>query len=458
MILLSHNSKNYMSDTADYFKGKKITLMGLGLLGRGVGDAAFLAQLGADLIVTDMKSADELAPSFEKLKQYKNIRYTLGQHKLEDFRDRDLIIKGPKVPLDSPFIAEARRQKIPVTMSTALFAKLAGVPIIGVTGTRGKTTVASMIHTILKAAGHDAMLAGNIAGVSTLALLPIVTSDSVAVLELDSWQLQGFAEEKISPNIAVFSTFYDDHLDYYSDRDSYLADKASIFLYQEDGDTLVVGSQAADLIKDKYGKKICSHVVIPKELPKRWKLKIPGEHNRYNAALAAAVARAFGVDDEIIKDALEKFAGVPGRLELIAEKNSVKIYNDNNSTTPEATIAALRAIGTAGERRVVLIMGGDDKGLDMSGLIAEIPQWCSKVVLFKERGTDRIRDEVFALRSNGIDIFEEDGMEATVRKTFAVAKPGEIILYSPAFSSFGKYFKNEYDRGEQFVSEVKKHG
>lgn len=444
-----------MPDVRNYFKGKKITLLGLGLLGRGVGDASFLAEHGADLMVTDMKSAEELAPSLEKLKAYKNIRYTLGGHKLEDFRDRDLVIKGPKVPLDSPYIAEAKRHKIPVTMSTALFAKLADIPVIGITGTRGKTTVAHMIHAILQASGQEVVLAGNIAGVSTLALLPQVKPAEVAVLELDSWQLQGFAEEKISPHIAVFSTFYDDHLDYYGDRTKYLADKAPIFLYQEDDDTLIVGTQAAPIIKEKYGRKICSHVIVPNSLPKSWKLAIPGEHNRYNAALAAAAAQVFGIEDEIIKNALEKFPGVPGRLELIAEKNGVKIYNDNNATTPDATIAALRGVGTIGERRVVLIMGGDDKGLDMSALLAEIPQWCSKVVLFKERGTARIREKVFALKPKGVDIFEEDGTEATVRKAFAVAKPGETILYSPAFSSFGKYFKNEYDRGEQFLRVVK---
>ena len=104
----------------------------------------------------------------------------------------------------------------------------------------------------------------------------------------------------------------------------------------------------------------------------------------------------------------------------------------------------------------MLIIGGDDKKLDMSELIAEIPKWCSKVVLFKERGTDRIRDEVFALSAQGIDIYEEDGLPATVNRTFSVAVPGECILYSPAFTSFGKYFENEYDRGNQFNALVRR--
>ncbi len=419
--------------------------MGLGLLGRGVGDAAFLAECGADLIVTDMKSQKELASSLEKLTQYKNICYTLGEHKLEDFRDRDLIIKGPKVPLDSPYIAEAKKNKIPVTMSTALFTKLAEIPVIGVTGTRGKTTVATMIHAILKEAGDDAILAGNIAGVSTLALLSKVSGDSVAVLELDSWQLQGFADEKISPEISVFTTFYDDHLDYYGNRDRYLADKAAVFLCQEDDDTLVVGSQVAPIIKEKYRSKICSHVVVAKDLPKSWKLAIPGEHNRYNASLAAAAAREFGVDDEIIQRALQKFPGVPGRLELVAEKNGIKIYNDTTSTTPEATIAGLRALDR-GNKNVILIMGGYDKGLTMNALLEEIKVRTKSLILLAGTGTDQIKSQL-----PNIAIYRniEDVVKAAVHE----AKSGDTILFSPAFASFGM-FKNEYDRGEQFITAI----
>jgi UDP-N-acetylmuramoylalanine--D-glutamate ligase len=103
---------------------------------------------------------------------------------------------------------------------------------------------------------------------------------------------------------------------------------------------------------------------------------------------------------------------------------------------------------------VVLILGGDDKKLDMSALIAELPRWCSKVILFKERGTERIRDSVLALKEQGVQVYEEEGLAATVRRAFSIAEPGETLLYSPAFSSFGKYFKNEYDRGDQFVALV----
>ena len=165
-------------DWKKYFKGKKVTQMGLGLLGRGVGDAAFLAECGAKLIVTDLKTEEELKPSLSKLRKYKNITYHLGGHRLEDFRDRNFILKAAGVALDSPFIAEARRHRIPVEMDASLFAKLApkDITIVGVTGTRGKTTTAVLTYEILKSARKKVFLAGNIKDTATLPLLKKVKS------------------------------------------------------------------------------------------------------------------------------------------------------------------------------------------------------------------------------------------------------------------------------------------
>ena len=179
----------------NYFKGKKITVMGLGLLGRGIGDVAFLAEQGAELIVTDLKTADELAESLKPLKQFANITYVLGEHRLEDFRNRDFILKAAGVPFDSIYIAEAEKQGIPVEMSTALFAALTPATIVGITGTRGKSTVTHLLHTVLqeKYQGSETrvFLGGNVRGVSTLPFLAQAKKGDIAVLELDSWQLQG---------------------------------------------------------------------------------------------------------------------------------------------------------------------------------------------------------------------------------------------------------------------------
>jgi UDP-N-acetylmuramoylalanine--D-glutamate ligase len=444
----------------EHFNGKKITVMGLGLLGRGVGDVRTLASCGAKLVVTDLKSKEVLTPSLAMLEDFPEITYVLGEHRLEDFRDCDMVLKAAGVPRDSPYIAEARAHSIPIKMSGALFAELSGIPIIGVTGTRGKSTVTHLIHHVLsQATNGEILLGGNVRGVSNLSLLDDVKEDSIAVMELDSWQLQGFGEVKSSPRISVFTNFLDDHLNYYGgDRDAYFADKAQIFLHQGAEDTFVTTPEVfarAEAYALARGVTFAQEVVLVDEslVPEEWTIPLPGTHNRRNVALARAALHAMGLEDEVIRAGIETFKGLPGRLELLGEHNGVKIYNDNNATTPDATIAALRALGT-NKKNIVLIMGGDEKNLDMSELLGEIPRVCSKVVLFKERGTERIKDAVFAMEKDGLGVYEEEGLVPTVARAFEVAKFGDIILYSPAFSSFGKYFNNEYDRSEQFVAAI----
>ena len=283
-------------DVSEYFRGKKITVMGLGLLGRGVGDVKYLAECGAELVVTDLKTCEQLAESMRQLESFPNITFVLGEHRLEDFKDRDMILKAAGVPLDSLHIAEAKKNNIPVRMSADLFVELSGITTVGVTGTRGKSTVTHMIHAILKEAGKKVLLGGNVRGVSNLALLTEATAEHVAVLELDSWQLQGFGEARLSPHIAVFTTLYPDHQNYYKEHpEQYLADKANIFLNQTEVDMLVLGKQCAPTIIEKYGEQIESKVVIADELklPDTWTLCIPGLHTRYNAALALAPPAAF---------------------------------------------------------------------------------------------------------------------------------------------------------------------
>ncbi|HVB19778.1 MAG TPA: UDP-N-acetylmuramoyl-L-alanine--D-glutamate ligase [Candidatus Paceibacterota bacterium] len=426
-----------------HFRGKRITVMGLGLLGRGVGDAKYLAECGAELIVTDLKSRKELAESVAQLESFRNITFVLGKHRKEDFRNRDMILKAAGVPLDSPYIAEAKKQDIPVRMSADLFAEISGVVCAGVTGTRGKSTVAHMLHAILKGAEKPVLLGGNVRGVSTLALLKEATPEHIAVLELDSWQCQGWGEARISPHIAVFTTLYPDHMNYYHDNlDTYLSDKANIFLYQGVEDTLILGKQCAPTIIEKYGERIDSKTLVVDELklPDTWTLAVPGMHNRYDAALALAAARIFEIPDEVSRRVLTSFAGVPGRLEYLCEVKGVKMYNDTTSTTPEATLAALAALDSV---HTVLIAGGTDKGLDMDALIAKL-QGVKKVILLAGNGTDRIKNQL----PEGTTICGSigDAMAAAM----AAAEKGDTVLFSPAFTSFGM-FKNEYDRGDQFV-------
>ena len=440
-------------DASEHFKGKKITVMGLGLLGRGVGDVSYLASCGADLIVTDLKSATELKPSLDKLIAFPDITYVLGEHRLEDFRGRDFVLKAAGVPLDSPYIAEARKENIPVKMSASWFAELANIPVIGVTGTRGKSTTTHLLHEILAQAGKKVLLGGNVQGVSTLGLLPEVTPEHIALFELDSWQLQGFGDAKCSPSLVLFTTMYPDHLNYYDgDLDAYLADKANIFLYQRPEDTLVVGTQCVQLIKSRYGEQIKSHMVVAgnDDVPKDWKLMIPGEHNRYDAALALVGARALKISDEVSKAALESFKGVPGRLELVRTIDGVAVYNDTTATTPEATLAALNALGETYDGRIVLIMGGTDKMLDMSELVEAIPKHVKHITFLAGTGTNHIRESF-----PDTQVF--DTLQQACSDARAYAGAGDVILFSPAFTSFGM-FKNEFDRGDQFMAIINAYG
>lgn len=428
-----------------HFEGKKITILGLGLLGRGVGDARYLAQQGAELIVTDLKSKEDLAPSLAELAEFPNITYVLGEHREEDFIGRDFILKAAGVPDPSPYLSVARAAGTPIKMSASWFAELSEIECIGVTGTRGKSTTTHMLHAILEQAGVPTLLGGNVRGVSTLALLDEVMPEHVAVLELDSWQCQGWGESKMSPHITAFTTFYPDHLNYYKNNlDAYLADKANLFLYQRPEDFLILGAQCKELIEENYGERIPAHVVSvgAHDLRADWELLLPGEHNRYDAAVAVEAARALSIDDEDIRSALEAFKGVPGRLELVRERNGVKIYNDTTATTPDATMAALEAVDPEKKGSAVLIMGGADKGLDMSELIRAIPLHTKRVILLSGSGTSTI-----STRVPGASIF--DSLPAAVEEAMRFATEGDTILFSPAFASFGM-FKNEYDRGDQF--------
>jgi UDP-N-acetylmuramoylalanine--D-glutamate ligase len=437
-----------MKDYRAYFQGKKITVMGLGLLGRGVGDTAFLAECGAELIVTDLKTETDLNESFNRLKDFSNITWRLGEHHEEDFVGRDIILKSAGVPNESKYIEVARKDGAEIAMSGALFARLSGIPIIGITGTRGKSTVTQMIYHVLTQVtdGAPVLLGGNVRGVSNMQLLNQVTEDSLAVMELDSWQLQGFGEYKISPQVAVFTNFMEDHMNYYhGDMDAYFADKAHIFMHQEESGVLVTTHEVFERAKE-FAKK--TYVTLGQEvrlvdasiLPDDCLLSQPGEHNRLNAALATEALRAVGLTDEEIFEGLATFSGVEGRLEYLGEKEGIKIYNDNNATTPTATIAGITAL--VQDKNIILIAGGAYKEVDPAPLVPVIEKNCKKVFLLEGTGSDKIKDDV--------DAEVCASLREAVEGALAVGKRGDVLLFSPAFASFGM-FKNEYDRNDQFV-------
>lgn len=454
-----------METVKAHFQGKRITVMGLGVLGRGVGDAQFLAECGADVLVTDMKSPEELAESVAALGGYDNITFVLGEHRETDFRNTDMVIKAAGVPLDSPYIAAARDAGVRVEMSTSLFAQLSPATIVGVTGTRGKSSVTHLLADVLHAAGHNVFLGGNVKGVSTLAHLPESTADEIAVLELDSWQLQGFGDAQISPHVAIFTSFFADHMNYYADdptdpaslekgMERYLRDKTHIFRWQSSDDYLVVGEQASSMLA-QYTDEMPGQTIYAdaKTIPPEWQLQVPGEHNRTNIACVMEAARVFEVPTDVLRTQIESFRGVPGRLEQIGEYGGVHVYNDTTATTPDATIAALNALGgrTSKSSNLILIAGGADKSLSLNGLGDVIEKTCKEVILLAGSGTDRLTQQL----SDG-SYTEVDSINDAVATAFSAAREGDVILLSPGFASFNM-FVNEFDRGQQFQRAVDEH-
>ena len=237
-----------MVDPRTIFKGKKITVMGLGLLGRGLGDTLFLVRCGARVTVTDLKSADQLAPSLKKLEGLP-VTIHVGGHDEADFVNADMILRNADVPRSSKFLKIAAEHDVPIEMDESLFCKNFNGEVVGITGTRGKTTTTTLIHKMLSETRSRVFLAGNIMGQATLPLLEIVGKEDTVVLELSSWQLQGFHDAKLSPSAAVFTNIYPDHLNRYADMDEYIHDKKAIFLYQKAADFCIFNGDQAQTIE-----------------------------------------------------------------------------------------------------------------------------------------------------------------------------------------------------------------
>jgi UDP-N-acetylmuramoylalanine--D-glutamate ligase len=459
----------------DFVRGKKITVMRVGLIGRGIGDTAFLAESGAEVLVVDDAPQSVMQPAVDALRMYTNVTFKFGSYDNADFELCDFVLVGAGAPLDLPCLTHARERNIPLMQSAALFAKLSGIPIVGVTGTRGKSTTTHMIYHVLSQVteGAPVLLGGNVRGVSNLQLLKDTHEDSVAVMELDSWQLQGFCWMEMSPYVSVFTNFMEDHLNYYMQgeksrdeaMDLYFKDKANIFRYQEEGGVLVTTQAVfnrAEQFMRSIGEDLLQDVrlVDSSILPEDCLLSMPGEHNRLNAALATEALRATGLTDEEIFHGLATFPGIPGRLEYLGEKEGIRIYNDNNATTPQATIEGIKAVAEKGEdkKNVILIAGGAYKDVDPSALVPYLNEYCKQVLLIPGTGTEKLiaqlKKDTIPINWNSVEgVSGSEVIESAVKAGLAFGEPGDVLLFSPAFASFG-LFTNEYDRNDQFVQRI----
>ncbi len=420
------------------FKNKKILIMGLGLHGGGVSSAKFFASQKAIVTVTDLRDKKYLKNSLEKLKKFK-IKYILGKHQEKDFLNNDLIIKNPGVPNDSFYLKIAQKNKIPIETDINIFFKLAKGYIIGVTGTKGKTTVCHLIYHILKK--KNVFLGGNL-GTSPLEFVSKLNSKSLTILELSSFALEN---TEYSPNLAIITNIYPDHLNRYKNMKDYIEAKKRIFKFQEKNDILILNYDTPCLKKipalffsennkkvDCYsqnneifyqGKRVCQTSLL-------------------NALPAVLTAKLLKVSSKKIQQKINTFKGVAHRQELITEKEGIKYINDTASTMPHSTIKAIKRFSP----NLILIAGGENKGLKYQEMAQEIKKNVKYLILLKGSATNELKKYLK-------NYFIFSNMKEAVKKAKKLAQKGDIILLSPGAASFN-LFKNEFDRGGQFKKEI----
>lgn len=424
------------------YKGKRVLVVGLGLQGGGLAATRFFAKLGAKVTVTDLKSKELLFPTISKLKDLK-INFVLGKHRVKDFLETDLIIKGPSVRWDLPELVTAEKAKVPIDMEAAFFTSICPAPIIGVTGTRGKSTTANLIYNVLKENNIKVHLGGNLPNASPLGMIENIKPNDWVVLELSSWQLSGFHRKKISPHIAVFTNLYPDHLNFYSSMDEYYYDKKAIFQYQKKVDYTIFNKKFLNLLGDKHGKLI-TYSSDDVDFPI---LNLSGEHNRENVAACLVVGNLIGIDKNKMKSAINQFLPLTGRLQTIKKINNITFVNDTTATTPVATIKAIQSFHNY---KIILILGGNSKQLPFDKLIPELSK-VEKIILLKGTLTNIIYPILKKQYQEKISKVFDD-LNLAVQESYNLAKKVNqplIILLSPGATSFAM-FANEFERGSTF--------
>jgi len=479
----------------------KVLIMGLGLHGGGLESARYLFRHGAELTVTDLRDEKVLAASIEQLEascpgkrglQSKPgnpaIRYVLGRHEVDDFKNADMVIKNPGVRPDSPYLQAARK----IETDIGLFLT-AGSPVrlIAVTGSKGKSSVSSALHWALKESNKRSYLGGNIT-VSPLSFLDELQNGDTVVLELSSWQLgdlRGRIREDgsalLRPKAAVLTAIMPDHLDRYGAMEAYVSDKRIIYQGQDQSGITVAGDDSwgkSFLGESKARPLVYSNKALPCNVSGGWidadsgkglarlcdwtiegginidneiaeivpaRPIVPGSHQKQNLLAAGLALYGLGMNPEHIRKGLGSFPGVEHRLELFLEAGGIAFYNDSAATIPEAAAAAVEALGADG--RLILVTGGTDKNLDFSPL-AQVIGKAKAVILLAGTGSDKLRA---LLGSAGISCLGPfDALENAVNTALELAAPGDRIALSPGCASFGM-FLNEFDRGRKWKETIK---
>ena len=450
--------KRYMMKTISKFANKKVLVLGLAKSGESA--ARLLDKLGAIVTVNDGKPFEE-NPAAQSLLE-EGIKVITGGHPLELLdEDFEWMVKNPGIPYNNPMVMRALEKKIPVITEVELAYLISDAPIIGITGSNGKTTTTTMIAEVLTAGGQNGLLSGNIGFPASQVAQDAGETDTL-VMELSSFQLMGI--EAFHPEIAVITNLMPTHLDYHGSFEEYVAAKWNIQKNMTASDYVVLNFNQ-DLAKE-LAKKTAAKV-LPfstqeqvdgayldgdvltfrgEAIMKASELGVPGSHNVENALATIAVAKLRGIDNQVIKETLAHFGGVKHRLQYVGEINQVKFYNDSKSTNILATQKALSGFDNS---KVILIAGGLDRGNEFDGLVPDI-KGLKKMVILGESAA-RVKRAADQAEVSYLDA--SDIRDAT-RKAFSVAEPGDVVLLSPANASWDMY-KNFEVRGDEFLAVFK---
>lgn len=453
-------------------KRKRVLLVGLGIHGGGASTVRWLLRHGAKVCVTDLKNRQELAPSLAALPKSNGITFSLGGHRLSDLAGIDLVVQNPGVSADSPFVKAIQKRNIPIVNEAVLFLSYAKGMVIGVTGTKGKSTVTALLGAVLQEQfGKHVFVGGNIKTTPMLDILDRLNKQSIAVIEFSSWHLEALKNIRLSPHIAVITNLLDDHLNRYRSRNSYYQAKSLIWKWQTKNDIVVLNRDNVpsrqwhkrvsgrllwfsqhSLGKNngafQHGNTLCiRHGSTIKTIATTHDIRVPGQHNLMNALPAVLVADVLGVPAKKIRTGLHAFRGLSGRLEKVATRRGVEYYNDTTATAPAATIAALESFS----KKIILIAGGTDKNLPMEKMAVAIKNKTKILVLLPGTATDVLLP---LLKKRSVHYFLASNMHNAVLKASSKASKGDVVLLSPGAASFG-LFLHEFDRGDMFISAVK---